>query len=169
MLSPLAQARLFSALPVDGRAVLAQQGRERAFLAGEALARQGSVTESSFLIVRGCVRVERSHPDLSEPVVLGELWPGEIVGRVGLLDGDPFEATFTATEDTQVVELGPDAVTRAVLPLLDGSETFLHLLSVRLTSRDELLNQLAQRGWMAAQKEQQGDDSPVLRSLGETV
>lgn len=40
-------------------------------------------------IERGRVRVERAHPQLTEPILLAELGPGEVVGEMGVLDGAP--------------------------------------------------------------------------------
>ena len=84
---------------------LAAHGRSRRFRAGEALLRQGDIGGAMYVIVRGRVRVERSHPDLSEPAQILELGPGESVGELGVLDLTPWPQTVTAVEETDTIEL----------------------------------------------------------------
>jgi CRP-like cAMP-binding protein len=58
-----------------------------------------------YVIVRGRVRRERSHPSLSEPAEVLELGPGESVGELGVLDLTPWPETVTAIEETEALEL----------------------------------------------------------------
>jgi len=84
---------------------LAAHGRSRRFQLGERLLRQGDASGVMHVIVRGCVRRERSHPVLSEPAEILKLGPGESVGELGVLDLSPWPETVTAVDDTETIEL----------------------------------------------------------------
>jgi CRP-like cAMP-binding protein len=58
-----------------------------------------------YVIARGLVRKQRSHPALSEPAVVLELGPGESVGELGVLDLTPSPETVIALKDTDTLEL----------------------------------------------------------------
>lgn len=59
------------------------------------------------MIVRGRVRVERTHAHLALPLVLAELGPGELVGKG---EDCPCSNTVTAIEETLTVELDATCV-----------------------------------------------------------
>ena len=141
----LAEANGFRDIPLDGLRRLAEQGQPRSFEAGAELMRQGEVGNAMYVILRGRVRVERSHPDLTEPLALAELGPGEVVGEMGLLDGSPRSATVTAVDETETVELSADVLGQVVVQYPDVSGALLRLLTRRLRSTDELADELARR------------------------
>src|SRR6266545_1890689 len=82
---------------------------------GAALLRQGEVSGVMYVIVRGLVRKQRSHPALSEPAVVLELGPGESVGELGVLDLAPWPETVTAIEDTDALELSAQLLAETML------------------------------------------------------
>ena len=139
MLDVLSQVSLFAPLPPTGLTRLAQQGKTRRFPASSHLMHQGDVGDSMYIIVEGRVRVERSHPALLEPVLLAELGPGEVVGEVGLLDGEPRTATVTAITDTETLELDATILEQTVLDYPEVGAALLRLLSRRLRSTDQLI------------------------------
>lgn len=101
---------LFQDLPPDAARHLASYAHGCLFAPGARLMRQGDPGRSFHAILRGRVRVERAHPDLPTPVVLAELGPGEVVGEMGALDGQPRSATVVAVEPTETIELEPSAM-----------------------------------------------------------
>src|SRR6266540_628036 len=105
MLDALRQAAIFEEIPPKGLVELAREGRHRVFAPGDALMRQGEHADCLHIILSGRVRVERTHPDLLDAVVLTELEAGEVVGEMGVLDGEPRSATVTAIEATETLEL----------------------------------------------------------------
>jgi len=130
-------------LSLDGFARLAAAGTRREFATGELLMRQGEPAESLFVILSGKVSVVREHPDLSTPIMLATLGPGEIVGEMGLLDGEPRSATVTALEDMVTMEV-PDAVLGEMVKRHpDLYATLVKVLSRRLRSTDELAAEIA--------------------------
>jgi small-conductance mechanosensitive channel/CRP-like cAMP-binding protein len=93
--------------------LVAEQGHERLYAAGDTVIREGDRGESMFVVMRGRVAVEASQPQAGL-VRLAELGPGEYFGEMSLMTGTPRMATVTALEETLLLELGRDAV-RGVL------------------------------------------------------
>lgn len=133
-------------LSLDGFARLTALGERRVFADGEELMRQSDKAESMFVILSGKVSVVREHPDLSAPIVLALLGPGEIVGEMGLLDGDPRSATVTAVEPTITMEVPGPALAQCVVryPELYGS--LVKVLSKRLRDANDLAAEIASGG-----------------------
>ena len=148
----LKDAPLFQGIPLDGLSALAQQGRTRRFVAGQVLIRQGEPSDVMYVIAQGRVRVERSHPALTEPVALNELGAGETVGEMGLLDGGPRSATVVALEDTEALELTASAVAATLVEFPQAARSLLYTLSSRLRSTDELVAEATRREKEAARR-----------------
>jgi CRP-like cAMP-binding protein len=104
-MTALADVDVFQDFPPAGLEWLAAHGRQQRFAPGEALLRQGEVSGVMYVIVRGRVRRERSHPVLSEPVAVLELGQGESVGERGVLDLMPSPESVTAIEPTDTIAL----------------------------------------------------------------
>jgi CRP-like cAMP-binding protein len=128
---------------MEGIARLTERGHPRSFPMGSLLMQQGEPADTMYVILSGRVRVERTHPDLIEPVVLADLGPGEVVGEMGLLDGQPRSATVTAVEDTETLEMDAADLSYTVLRYPEASMALLQTISRRLRSIDELAAQLA--------------------------
>jgi CRP-like cAMP-binding protein len=146
MLEVLSQVPIFRDLPPDALARLIEQSRVRTFDAGEHLMRQGEASECMHVVLRGRVQVERSHHNLQEPIVLAELGAGDVVGEMGILDGEPRSATVRALEETTTLEIGQDTLAQLVLKFSSVSSSLLRLLSRRLRTTDELVEELLRRG-----------------------
>jgi NTE family protein len=78
---------------------------------GEVLLRQGEPGDSIYLVISGRLRVVRRVP-AAEPAVLAELGPGETVGEMALVTGEPRSADVYAVRDTQLARLSKQAVER---------------------------------------------------------
>jgi CRP/FNR family transcriptional regulator, cyclic AMP receptor protein len=111
----LANVDVFQDFAAEGLDRLAARARPRTFRTGAALLRQGEVSGVMYVIVRGLVRKQRSHPALSEPAVVLELGPGESVGELGVLDLAPWPETVIALEDTDVLELSAVVLAETML------------------------------------------------------
>ncbi len=134
----LSTVDIFQDFPPEALSRLAAQGREQTFHAGDRLLRQGEVSAHMYVIVRGRVRKAWSHPDLSEPVDVLELGPSEVVGELGLLDGEPRGETVTAVEETDTIELSARALAETLLLYPVLSVGLLSSLSRRLRSLEDL-------------------------------
>ena len=111
----LSQVEIFRELPPDSVTRLGMLSRARTFSAGSALVREGDPSDCLYVIVRGRVRVEGPRSDPTKAVGSAELGPGQVVGASGLLDGESYPSTVTATEAVEVVELGYIAAALTVL------------------------------------------------------
>ena len=130
-------------LSLDGFARLAAAGERKTFNAGDELMRQGADASTMYVILSGKVSVVREHPDLSSPIVLAFLGPGEIVGEMGLLDGEPRSATVEAVEDTITMEVSKEALTQSVLRHPDLYGALVKVLSRRLRDTNDLAASIA--------------------------
>jgi CRP/FNR family transcriptional regulator, cyclic AMP receptor protein len=135
----LEQVDLFRHALPESLDAMAKLGRVRRFGKGKRLMHQGAVSDRMYVILSGCVRVQRSHPDLREPVVLADLGPGETVGEMGVLDGEPRSATVLALEATEALELSQRALQDSILRDPELSGALLRVLSRRLRGTDALL------------------------------
>jgi len=145
MLDILSEVHLFEGIPLNGLSGLAKRGKRRSFPAGSRLMRQGQASKSLHVILRGRVRVERAHQDLTDPLLLSELGPGEVVGEMGVLDGERRSATVTALEDTETLEVTRGAVAQLVLAYPKVAGALLRQMSKRLRSASDLAEELARR------------------------
>ena len=136
--SVIAAAQVFKSLPKDGVARLADSGERRTFAEGKELMRQGEASTAMYVIVDGHVRVARMHPDFTEPLTLAIIGPGEVVGEMGVLDGEPRSATVIATDDVIAVELNGRVLGEIILQHPDIYGSLVRVLSRRLRSTDEL-------------------------------
>jgi CRP/FNR family transcriptional regulator, cyclic AMP receptor protein len=145
LLAVLSQVDVFRGLPPAALQSLAKRTQIRPFSTGAVLMRQGDISENMYVIVQGRVRVERSDPMLKGPLVLAELNPGDIVGELAVLDGEPRSATVTAIEPTTTLELSAPALALTVLQHPEVSHALLMVLSQRLRSTDQVAVKLLRK------------------------
>ena len=122
---------------MDGFARLAAVGERRSFNQGDRLMKQGDAAHSLFVILSGRVSVVREHKDLATPIHLAFLGSGEVVGEMGLLDGEPRSATVTAIESTLAMEVPQTELAKVVSENPDVFAELAKVLSRRLRSTDE--------------------------------
>jgi len=96
-----------------------------------------------YLIVKGAVRMERSHPHLKDPVVLAVLGRGEVVGEMGILDAEPRFATVTAEMDATAMQLSAGQLAEALVAHPTLATALLHIMSKRIRDTDQLLGEIA--------------------------
>jgi CRP/FNR family transcriptional regulator, cyclic AMP receptor protein len=110
---------------------LRERGTSRSFRRGTALFSEGDVADRVFLIEHGWVTLRIATPAGGE-VILGLWGPGDIVGELSALDGEPRTATALAVDEVEAV-VAPASGWRAMLernPELAGE--LLRLLAGRL-------------------------------------
>src|SRR5687767_9630477 len=90
---------LFSQLPGEELAVVAQFATEESREAGEELFAEGDLGDALYLVIEGKVRVHKESRQIAE---LGER---ESVGEMAILDASPRSATVTAATDVRVLKL----------------------------------------------------------------
>ena len=100
----LSDLPLFSALPDDARHLLEGATRIVEVAAGTVLMTQGDPAGSAFAVRTGRLEV------LVDAAVVRELGPGQVLGELALLTGEPRSATVRARRDTTLVEISREAL-----------------------------------------------------------
>jgi CRP/FNR family cyclic AMP-dependent transcriptional regulator len=91
-----------SALAADQAAVLMRLGRPEQFPPGAVLFEEGIASGKVALILSGSVKV--GSPDVSgDEVIFAVLGPGDVLGELSALDGQPHSATATVVEPSEVL------------------------------------------------------------------
>ncbi len=113
---------------------LRRDGTNRRFRRGQALFAEGDRAERVFLVEHGCVVLSCTAPGGRE-VVLGLRGPGEIVGELSSLDGEPRSATAVAAGEVEAVVAPASALMRALRDI-DAANELIRVLAARLRDAD---------------------------------
>lgn len=125
----LRQVEIFATLSDAERDALALHLVHAPFAAGDTITRQGAVAHWLYIILSGRAEVTVSGPAGSKPVAVLE--PGSVFGEMGMMTGEPRQATVTALDDVDCYRLDKA-----------GFETILH---ARPDLSREISQVLAQR------------------------
>ncbi|KGQ18131.1 EAL domain-containing protein [Lysobacter dokdonensis DS-58] len=101
----------------------------RELFAGEVLYRQGDPSDCAWLIEKGAIELHSEHGRRNTQH--GTLGPGELIGELGMLDGQPRSATATARGDTTLLAIDHDQF----LERLDGGDPIVRTLVLSLLRR----------------------------------
>jgi small-conductance mechanosensitive channel/CRP-like cAMP-binding protein len=140
---------LFSTLPDERVQALAAGLVPRLFAAGDTVVRKGEAGESMFVLMEGLleVRNEPAGPGAQQPLAV--IQPGEFLGEMSLLTGEPRMATVAALTDVVAWEITKGQME----PLLRSDPAFAAVLARTLAER-QARNALV-RGKPVAPSEQQ--------------
>jgi cytochrome P450 len=123
----LAALPIFSAcLPEDLERVAEAITGSREVAQGDVLCAEGDKADSWWIVEDGLADVTVGG------LFVGAIGPGETVGELALLDGEPRAATVTAVTDMRLVEVGGDGFTQALLSSPQLSMALLRELATRL-------------------------------------
>ena len=120
---------------------LASQGRLRRYRAGAVIFREGGPGDSLHIIIDGGVRIAVSSPS-GEEVTVALLGPGEFVGDLALLDGQPRSASAIASQKTTTLVVTRDRFVRWLSERPKAALGLLETLSQRVRNADEVLADL---------------------------
>jgi small-conductance mechanosensitive channel/CRP-like cAMP-binding protein len=109
------------------------------FNPGQQIIQQGDNADSMYIIAEGCLEVT-SHNEKGDRITLAHLWPGDCVGEMSLLTGEPRSANVFAILNTHLIEITKEemAPILAKNPLL--VERISNLLAERTTHKQKTLN-----------------------------
>ncbi len=141
----LASCALFSGLPEDGLARLADGSRALRFAPGEAVVREGERSGALFVVTDGDAAVVRGDDEIAR------IGPGEVFGEMAFLSGAPRAATVRAVGALEVVEVDSRAL---------GA-----LLREHVELAEELARRMAEREQDLAAREQSGNGQAVPKGL----
>lgn len=129
----LAKVPLFSHLGRRELDRVAEVVTEVEVKAGTVLGREGHHSSEAFVIVSGTAAIS------IEGTKVASLGPGELLGEMGLLDGQARAATITAETDMDLYVIEPGAFS----PLLDEpsiAKAVVKALVARLRNADRMLH-----------------------------
>jgi hypothetical protein len=122
---------LFEELDPEDLEVLAASARERRWVAGDTLCRQGEWSDDVFLLLRGRVRAWVQAPE-GRSRVLGDSTEGAGLGEMAALDPAPRTATLTALSDVKALVLDGAAFRSSLQARPDVAGGVLRVLTRRL-------------------------------------
>jgi len=129
LIERLSAVDIFAPLTVDETAMLAQASVRHVFAPGETVIRAGDAGSSMFVLHGGRVQVRVQEGGHFRPVaVLNE---GDFFGEMALFTGEPRTAHVVAMEETEVLEIGHEAMKK----LFDTNPDLVEALSHIITER----------------------------------
>ena len=117
---------LFSDLTPGQSGIISSAVGKRRFRRGETIVEQGAVSGMLFMILSGKARVV-AQDDRGREVIMASLGPGDCIGEMSLIDGDPHSATVRAEVQTDVLTLEHDAFTRCLRDNVNMAEAVMRV------------------------------------------
>ncbi len=108
---------------------------------GDVLFHEGEPGDSLYVIRSGAVKLGQRSSDGRENLI-AVLGPGELLGELSLFDPGARTATATAVSDVEVLQMGPDELTRWLASTPVVAEHLLRALARRLRRTNETLADL---------------------------
>ncbi|MFO1318967.1 MAG: mechanosensitive ion channel family protein [Burkholderiales bacterium] len=102
------------------------------FAAGDTVTRQGAIAHWLYIILSGTAEVSVSGPSGSKPVAT--LQPGSVFGEMGMMTGEPRQATITALSDVDCYRLDKAGFEIILRARPDLSREISHVLAMRQTA-----------------------------------
>ena len=133
---------MFSVLTEAQAWTLSQSIVKKRYKRGECLVEQGGRSNALFIILAGRARVLSVDPKGRE-VILAVLHPGDHVGEMSLIDGEPHSATVSAEVQTDVLMLGRVAFLQSLPENTSMSFSIMRGLVHRLRRADSKIESLA--------------------------
>src|SRR5688572_4537009 len=100
----LARVPIFAGLDEEHLRLLTATARRRTLKADEALFYEGDPGQTLYLVLSGEVKIQRFTPS-GKVVVIALRGPGEHVGEMALLDGEPRSADAVTSAPTELLML----------------------------------------------------------------
>jgi CRP-like cAMP-binding protein len=135
----LAAVDIFAPLSAEETAMLAQAATSHVFAPGETVIRAGDPGSSMFVVHNGRVSVQVT--ENGRPRTVATLSDGAFFGEMALFTGEPRTANIVAIEETEVLEIGHDAMKRVFDTNPDLVESLSHIIAERkqgLAPREDL-------------------------------
>jgi len=106
----LSAVDVFAPLSVEETTILAEAAISHVFAPGETVIREGDPGSSMFVVHNGKVCVQLS--ENGRPRTVATLQDGDFFGEMALFTGEPRAANVVALEETEVLEIGHQAMKR---------------------------------------------------------
>jgi CRP-like cAMP-binding protein len=116
---------------------LAAGGTRRHYSRGDALFSEGDLSDRALVVERGWVKVASTNARGDE-AVLALRGPGQVIGELSILDGEPRSASALALEDVEVSVVPANDLKRALDADPALARELLHELAARLRDADRM-------------------------------
>ena len=126
---------LFSTMPPDTIAWVAEAADETSTLSGQTIFEKGSEGDSMYVIADGSVRIHDGDKTLAS------LPQGAFFGELSILDGETRSATATAESDCLLLVIRQDSFRRILSIQFDVTENLLKILVRRIREQSTQLQQ----------------------------
>lgn len=133
---------LFAFLSPEARSKLESGAHTMSFARGSMLVAQGEMTDSLYIVLSGRLKVFNSNEDGRE-VLLNYIEPGEAIGELALLDGEPRSASVMALQNSRIALISRQYLMDCLRQNPEIAIELLHLLSKRVRNLTERVNSLA--------------------------
>jgi CRP-like cAMP-binding protein len=137
-----------SALTGEEEEALRSQGVARAFERGAAIFHQHGMPDRVLVLTAGCVKLSRMSDDGKE-VILAIRGPGDVVGEMSAIDGQPRSATATALDPVEAVAIPADRFVRFLEQYPRVALVVTRMLGARLREADMMRVELSARDSMS--------------------
>lgn len=135
---------IFAALHEDALAAIARGARMRRIERRTAVVGAGDRIDSVYLILSGQLKVQLNHANGRE-VILHLLEQGELFGELEAIDDQPSEATITAVDPCDLVEIRREAFMQCLTANPDVSRYVMSRLVKRLRLAGSKIGSLARQ------------------------
>ncbi|HEV2884745.1 MAG TPA: cyclic nucleotide-binding domain-containing protein, partial [Pyrinomonadaceae bacterium] len=125
----LAAVDIFAPLSVEETAMLAHASASHVFAPDEMVIRAGDPGSSMFVVHSGKVNVQVN--DNGRARTVATLSEGAFFGEMALFTGEPRTANIVALEETEVLEIGHDAMKQVFDNNPDLVESLSHIIAER--------------------------------------
>ena len=125
----LSAVDIFSPLSLEETTMLAQASSSHIFMPDEIVIRAGDPGASMFVVHNGRVSVQIT--ENGRPRTVATLNEGAFFGEMALFTGEPRTANIVAVEETEVLEIGHDAMKRVFDSNPDLVESLSHVIAER--------------------------------------
>ena len=126
---------LFSTMPPDTIAWVAEAADETSTLSGQTIFEKGSEGDSMYVIADGSVRIHDGDKTLAS------LPQGAFFGELSILDGETRSATATAETDCLLLVIRQDSFRRILSKQFDVTDNLLKILARRIREHSTHLEQ----------------------------
>ncbi len=126
----LAAVDIFAPLSTEETTMLAQAASSHVFAPGETVIRAGDPGSSMFVVHNGRVAVQLN--ESGRPRTVATLSEGAFFGEMALFTGEPRTANIVALEETEVLEIGHQAMKLVFAANPDLVESLSHIIAERL-------------------------------------
>jgi len=125
----LAAVDIFAPLSAEETVMLAKASVSHVFAPGELVIRVGDPGSSMFVVHNGRVSVQVT--ENGRPRTVATLSEGDFFGEMALFTGEPRTASVIALEETEVLEIGHEAMKRVFDTNPDLVESLSHIIAER--------------------------------------